>query len=195
MFEIREMLLDHQWVGIDISPTAMEIMRRRIMLQTSGRVTPTIVGAPSTPADLKKLSPFEFQNWVINALNGSHSSRKVGDMGIDGYSFFTKDPIQVKQSERVGRPVVDTFQTAIRRNKSDTGYLVAFSFTKGAVEEAARAKKEGLQIRLVRVAELLLLLKRPGDRRLDIGPQPANLLELPLPPTRKRKDLPTAEES
>lgn len=39
-----------------------------------------------------------------------------------------------------------------------------------------------------------LIFLRPGDRRLDVGPQPANLLELPLPPTRKRKDLPTAEE-
>lgn len=50
--------------------------------------------------------PVESQNWVVDAMNGSHAPRKVGDMGIDGFSFPTPDPIQVKQSDRVGRPVI-----------------------------------------------------------------------------------------
>lgn len=183
--------LDRRWIGIDISATALGIMKRR-MLKLG--VDPAIVNAPETKADLKELSPFEFQNWVIDAMNGSHSPRKVGDMGIDGFSFLTRDPIQVKQSERVGRPVIDAFQTALRRHGSDTGYVVGFSFSRGAVEEVARARSEGLAINLIRVSELLLLLKRPGDRRVDIGPQPQNVQELPLGPTRKPNDLPTAEE-
>lgn len=183
--------LRREWVGLDISPTAIQIMRRRLLKLG---VDPVIVNAPETKADLMRLSPFEFQNWVIDVMNGSHSPKKVGDMGIDGFSFLTKDPIQVKQSERVGRPVIDAFQTAIRRHGSDTGYVVAFSFSKGAVEEAARSKREGIAINLVRVSELLLLLKRPGDRRSSVGPQPENVEQLPLGPTRKPKDLPTAEE-
>lgn len=183
--------LSREWAGIDISPTAIQIMKRRLLKLG---VDPAIVNAPETKADLKELSPFEFQNWVIDAMNGAHSPRKVGDMGIDGFSFLTRDPIQVKQSERVGRPVMDAFQTALRRHGSDTGYVVAFSFSRGAVEEAARAKKDGLNINLVRVSELLVSLKRPGDRRVDIGPQPENVKELPIGPTRKPKDLPTAEE-
>lgn len=183
--------LGRRWVGIDISPTAIEIMKRRLFKLG---VTPIIENAPESLGDLRALKPFEFQNWVINAMNGSHSPRKVGDMGIDGFSFLTRDPIQVKQSERVGRPTLDSFETAMRRNRSDTGYIVAFSFSRGAVEEAARVRHEGVNIRLVKVAELLLLLKRPGDRRVDIGPQPASVLELPLPPTRRAEDLPTAEE-
>src|SRR3954453_12614487 len=93
-------------------------------------------------------------------MNGTHSLRKVHDMGIDGFSFFTKDPIQVKQSEHVGRNVVDNFETAMRRGKYDTGYVIAFSFTKGAVEEVARARADGLSIKLVRVKEVLLLVRR-----------------------------------
>ena len=183
--------LSREWIGIDISATALGIMRRRMLKLGAD---PVIVNAPETVGDLRQLSPFEFQNWAIDAMSGSHAPRKVGDMGIDGFSFLTRDPIQVKQSDRVGRPTIDSFQTAVRRHGSDTGYVVAFSFSRGAVEEAARAKQEGLSIKLVRVSELLILMKRPGDRRVDAGPQPANIRELPILEARKRADLPTAEE-
>jgi restriction endonuclease len=77
-------------------------------------------------------------------------------MGIDGYSFFLHDPIQVKRSERVGRNIVDNFEMAVSRADKDRSYIVAFSFTRGAYEEAARAKaKSPLNISLVTVQELL----------------------------------------
>lgn len=41
-------------------------------------------------------------------------------------------PIQVKQSENVGRNVIDNFETAMQRIKKDKGYIIAFSFGKGA---------------------------------------------------------------
>lgn len=182
--------LRRQWVGIDISPTAMEIMRRR--LWNAARVTPAIVNMPGTEASLKTLKPFEFQNWVINAVNGTHSPRRTGDMGIDGYWWFTKEPVQVKQSEHVGRNVVDNFETAIRREGHDSGYIVAFSFTRGAAEEVARARTDGLTIRLVRIKEVLLMVRRNQIAK-SIGPQPEGDI-IPLPPMRKPKDLPSAEE-
>ena len=51
--------------------------------------------------------------------------------------------------------MVDNFETALKRAKYAKGYIVAFSFGKGAYEEAARVKKEGLDIKLIRVSELL----------------------------------------
>ena len=39
--------------------------------------------------------------------------------------------------------------------KKDKGYIIAFSFSKGAYEEAARIKKEGLFIDLLAVDKLL----------------------------------------
>jgi hypothetical protein len=74
--------LDREWIGIDISPTAMEIMRRR--LWNESRYVPTIVNMPSDEEALRALKPFEFQNWVINTMNGTHSPRKSRDGGIDG---------------------------------------------------------------------------------------------------------------
>jgi hypothetical protein len=76
---------------------------------------------PTTPEELKLLKPLEFQNWIIERVLGSHQVRKSGDLGIDGFSFFEKLPIQVKQSERVGRNVVDNFETAIQRHGSHKG--------------------------------------------------------------------------
>jgi len=77
-------------------------------------------------------------------------------MGIDGYSFLENAPIQVKQSDRVGRSEIDKFETAVERDGDNKGYVVAFSFTKGAYEEAARAKRDrGLEIVLVTVGDVV----------------------------------------
>jgi SAM-dependent methyltransferase len=131
--------MGRRWIGIDISPTAVNLMKRRLERATKRRCTPKIIGLPVTADELRKLKPFEFQNWVIQKFWGTHSPRKSGDMGIDGYSFMVNDPIQVKQSDHVGRNVVDNFETAVRRAGKDKGYVVAFSFTRGAYEEVARA--------------------------------------------------------
>jgi DNA modification methylase len=183
--------LQRQWIGIDISPTAINIMKRRLWNQS--RRVPIVVDAPETVEALKQLKPFEFQNWIIDAVNGRHSPKHSGDMGIDGFWFFTNDPIQVKQSEHVGRNVIDNFETAMRRNGADTGYVMAFSFTKGAVEEVARAKADGLRIRLIKVSEVLIRMNRPGSGLEQLGPQPEGDV-LPMPPMRKPSELPSAEE-
>lgn len=150
-----------QWIGFDISPTAVRVMRRR--LQRQG-FYPEVYGLPETEDDLRELKHFEFQNWIIDVLHGTHAARKSGDMGIDGYSFFERLPIQVKQQDKVGRETVDLFETAIRRDGKDRGYIVAFSFGRGAYQEVARVKSEGLNIALVTVATLL---NNPDDKPLD----------------------------
>lgn len=181
-----------RWIGIDISTTAMEVMRRRLL---KIGCQPAIANSPDSLPALKELRPFEFQNWVINAVNGTHSPRRVHDMGIDGYWFFTNDPIQVKQSEHVGRNVVDNFETALRRSHNQAGYIVAFSFSRGAVEETARVRsEEGLNVKLLKVSEILLHVKGALDFSKKVGPQPATIEELPLPPVRRPSDKPTAEE-
>jgi len=52
----------------------------------------------------------------------------------------SNDPIQVKQKQ-AGRPDVDNFQTAIERVGHSRGWLVAFGFSKDAIEEIARVKR------------------------------------------------------
>lgn len=118
-------------------------------------------------------------------------------MGVDGYTFFNRDPIQVKRSDKVGRPVIDGFQTAMAREATDRGVVVAFSFSKDAHEEVARAKAEqGLEIQLLTVRELL---RGRGDLRTpDLGEmfpeRRMSFLDLPLPKVRSKRQRPKPEE-
>lgn len=152
--------LGRKWIGIDISPTAISLVEKRLVkLGAIKSKDFDIIGMPTTITELKALEPFEFQNWIINEMRARQSRKLVADMGIDGYydkTIFT-DPagIQVKQSEKIGRNVVDNFETALRRAKYEKGFIVAFNFTKGAHEEAARVKRKGLEIKLIRVEDLL----------------------------------------
>ncbi len=180
--------LGRQWIGVDISPTALNIMRDR-MSRIMSLDDIEFIGLDETEEALRGYKPFEFQNWVIRQFVGTHSARKSGDMGIDGYSFMEANPIQVKRSDKVGRNVIDNFETAMRRGRHGVGYIVAFSFTRNAVEEVARARwKDGLEIRLITVANLL------QSKLPDRIPELAQVKTLPIrtgPPPEAR---PTAEE-
>ena len=184
--------LNRQWIGIDISPTAVNIMKARVQ-KLGGREHPTevrVYGMPTGEAELRELRPFEFQNWVIQRVDGTHSPKKTGDMGIDGFSFLEHAPIQVKRSDRVGRNVVDNFETAVERHGAKSGYIVAFSFTRGAHEEVARAKAaKGLELELVTVKDLLL-----GTSELVAPVLNRSVVDLPLPPARPKGARPTAEQ-
>jgi DNA modification methylase len=156
--------LGRQWIGVDISPTAVRVMRRRLNRQKSFDFR--VDGLPETEDALWKLAPLEFQNWVIDVLHGTHAPPAKDALGVDGYSFLERLPIQVKQKKKVDRTVVDAFQAAMRREKKHKGYIVAFSFTKRAHAEAARVKSDGLEIGLVKVATLL---DNPPERPLRPG--------------------------
>jgi len=155
--------LGRKWVGIDISPTAIKIMQKRLKkdLRMVEGVNYEVIGMPTTVEEVRKLEPFEFQNWVvIDKMRANLSRKKVGDMGLDGYypkSILTEEAgIQVKQSDNVGRNVVDNFETALKRAGYKKGYIVAFSFSKGAYEEVARIKNKGeLEIKLITIKDLL----------------------------------------
>jgi hypothetical protein len=147
-----------QWIGIDVSPTSCNLMEKRMR---SLYASLSVMGMPMIEKDLRNLPPFEFQNWVIKRLYGRVSTKKTSDMGVDGYTFEGY-PVQVKQSDDIGRNVVDNFETAIRRRNSKKGVIVAFSFGKGAYEEVARAKlHDSIEIQAISVSELL---KNKDDR-------------------------------
>ena len=159
--------LGRYWIGVDISPSAIALIKNRLASIGVSEKDIDIIGMPQRVDDLKGFKPYEFQYWAINEMHATPSPRKSGDMGIDGFSFLEHHPIQVKQSEGIGRNVIDNFETAIKRyyktqTKEMKGYIVAFSFGKGAYEEVARVKKEGLEIKLVTVQDIL-------DRKFSVS--------------------------
>lgn len=143
--------LQRRWIGIDISLRATNVMSDRM-----GKLGAnfSVENGIETVRDLRDLGPIEFQDFIIERVYGTQNERKTGDMGIDGYSFLEKLPIQIKKRDRVGRNTVDNFETAIRRAGASKGYIMAFSFTKDAHAEAARVRAEGLEIALIDVGSL-----------------------------------------
>ncbi len=168
--------LRRRWIGIDVSPTACRVMSERLEKRlglAEGRDF-RVRDMPKTETDLRRMPHFEFQNWAVIALGGIPSRVKSGDFGIDGKLYVadiakerkagrdlfgdidTWFPIQVKQVDKAGRPDIDSFQTAMRRDRRARGYFVAFGFSRDALREIRRAnEQDGLDIVPITVRDIL----------------------------------------
>jgi len=47
-------------------------------------------------------------------------------MESDGFTFMEHHPIQVKQTDHVGRPVIDNFAGVLQRQREKRGMVIAF---------------------------------------------------------------------
>jgi hypothetical protein len=127
---------------------------------------------PWTEEKLRKLPPFEFENWAVIALGGIPNATQVGDMGIDGRiypvsavpkkvagEFDFMDawyPIQVKQKDKVGRPDVDAFEAVMMREDRAKGFFVSFDYSQDALSEIqAFFTRTGKTIIALTVADIL----------------------------------------
>jgi len=176
--------LGRQWIGIDISPTACRVMAKRLRdvchvredenLWRAGRGF-VVRDLPWSEDQLRKIPPFEFENWAVIALGGVPNKTQVGDHGIDGRIYPISSlprksgeavgelafmdvwyPIQVKQKDKVGRPDIDSFEAALQREKRTTGFFVAFDYSSDAMTEiGAFFKRTGIMIRALTVKDIL----------------------------------------
>lgn len=78
--------LNRRWIGIDISPFAIDVIRRQ-------RLSPLGIDAElrGIPTDMDgarimaRERPFEFEKWAVSRIPGlAPNQRQVGDRGIDG---------------------------------------------------------------------------------------------------------------
>jgi DNA modification methylase len=159
--------LERKFIGIDISPNAVRLMASRLQ-ERHGLVLGEDFHIQAQHAlgiaRLKQLNGHEFAEWACKRLGGHANEVKVGDKGIDGWNR-AGDPIQSKASERIGRNVVDNFETALRRFYRDLdetppqpwkGTIIAFSFGPGAERERVRTNETGeLEITFVEAKDLL----------------------------------------
>ena len=168
--------LKRKWIGIDISPTACRVMAQRLWddFHLNEGKDFQLINMLRNEKQLREIPPFEFENWAVIALGGIPNRAKVGDFGIDGKLYpierkkeksdeqglfgdiDTYYPIQVKQKDKAGRPDMDAFETAMRRDKRRKGYFISFDFTEDAMREIKRLDKEGeIEIIPITVKELL----------------------------------------
>jgi DNA modification methylase len=171
-----------QWIGIDISPTACRVISKRLRDWCKLREDENLWGSgrgfvvrdlPKTEDQLRRLPPFEFENWAVIALNGITNHSQVGDMGIDGRIYVPSPlkkgparetdslfgnwyPIQVKQKDKTGRPDIDQFEAAMLREDRSKGYFVSFGFTSDALKERDGFwRRTGKRIIPLAVSEIL----------------------------------------
>jgi hypothetical protein len=165
--------LNRQWVGIDQSAMAVKVTELRLQKQMDLFTAPYTVQLHKYDYDtLRYKDAFQFENWIVQQFGGTPNTKQRGDMGLDGKAADGA-PIQVKRSDTIGRNVIDNFIAAVQRfdktlleknvaAKKPIGYIIAFSFGKGAIEEVARLKnKEDRIIKLVTVEEIVPIAVKP----------------------------------
>lgn len=147
---------NRHFVGIDVSHTACRLMQNRLK-ELSGKNI-RIIGSPFIGEETRKLNHFDFQNLIIRYLGG-RLNVKTGDMGIDGWDL-DGIPIQIKQSDKVGRQIIDQFSSALRRyyaqlgnkDKKKEGLLICYSVTSGVWDERERLEQqENIYIKIITI--------------------------------------------
>ncbi len=163
---------NRRWIGIDQSVQAVKVTEFRLNLQQDLFSKPFIVQLHKYDYDtLRYKDAFEFESWIVTQFGGTSNTKQRGDLGLDGK---TKDntPIQVKRSDNIGRNTIDNFLSAVQRydkalyekNKAANkpiGFIIAFSFGKGGIQEVARLKNQGEIIELVKVEDIVPISKKP----------------------------------
>ncbi|MGA2611073.1 MAG: DNA methyltransferase [Terriglobia bacterium] len=96
--------LKRQWIGIDITYLAINLVQRRLRDSFAEQLSPyEIIGAPTdlkSAEALKEISPHQFEWWAVDLVNArpAKDHKKGADTGIDGYiNFFDDKSGQAKQ--------------------------------------------------------------------------------------------------
>ncbi|WP_062429230.1 site-specific DNA-methyltransferase [Treponema endosymbiont of Eucomonympha sp.] len=172
--------LGRRWLGIDQSPQAVKVTEYRLNRQQNPQGQGDLFAAPFTVElhkydydTLRYENAFEFESFMVRQFGGVPNAKQRNDLGIDG-KMPDGTPIQVKRSDGIGVNVLKNFWASLQqydkalfeKNKQAgtvAGYIIAFSFGKGAVEEAARLKNaENIIIRLVKVEDIVPVAQKPA---------------------------------
>lgn len=144
--------LDRNFIGIDVAPKAVELMRWRVREKCG--VEPAVHGLPydyesavalARPerGDLHRASR-DFERWAVERIPGAQSNvKQVSDQGLDGMARVDVPGatarnrptfgFQVKSGTNVGRPDADAFRGALDSQGCDAGLMI--------VLEQARARR------------------------------------------------------
>ena len=154
-----EMLSSRNWVGIDITPIAINVIAKRLKENFDLKVGTDfeIRGLPADFAGAKKLAAqkdkYDFEWWAVSLLNcqPSNDSKKGADGGFDGFAWFDlvrlndrkgKMIVEVKSS-KAGRRELDIFSEAMKRQKADLGVFIGLENKNLSSELATHAAAAG----------------------------------------------------
>lgn len=157
--------LGRKFIGIDQSVRAIAVSNARLEKQTDLLIN-DIYEVRTKAYDYNKLrnmDPFKFESLMVELFGGIPNAKKRGDGGKDGVKKIDGEtfPIQVKQMDNVGQPLIQNFIGHLLQNKQKKGFFIAFDFTKTAYECVAEVKQSsGIEIELVKVESFIPLVRK-----------------------------------
>jgi DNA modification methylase len=194
--------LKRQWIGIDITHLAINLMKRRLHDTFGEQVAFSVIGEPTSVSDAEELAgedKFQFEWWALGLVDARPAEGKKGsDKGIDGRIYFHDEPdggqtkqiiFQVK-SGHTGVAQVRDLRGVIEREKAAIGVLIAMEEPSQPMRaEAADAgfyhspgwNKDFPRIQLLTIAELL------DGRKIDRPPHSVTFKAAPKARSRDGK--------
>jgi hypothetical protein len=143
--------LGRQWVGIDITHLAINLIKHRLMDSYGDTVTFAVVGEPTdaaSAADLAASDPYQFQWWALGLVGARPVEQKKGaDHGVDGRLYFheqtgaeTKQVVFSVKAGGTGVNHVRDLRGVIERENAALGVLITMQDpTRPMRQEAAEA--------------------------------------------------------
>jgi SAM-dependent methyltransferase len=85
--------LERQWIGIDITYIAVDLITKRLRHNYGDNIIETfqVNGIPRDLASASALfaqSAFDFERWAVSLIGAEPNQKQVGDKGIDGVARF-----------------------------------------------------------------------------------------------------------
>jgi len=154
--------LNRNWVGIDITALAINLVKHR--LRDACKLGNKQINVDGLPTDLTgakelfKKDPFEFEYWALDLVNAmpaqskSKENMRGADQGIDGIIRFHKDKLNGKseygkavvqvKGGGVQRNQIATLKGDVEREKAEAGIFITLEKpTKPMLREAVDAGK------------------------------------------------------
>ncbi|WP_286212734.1 DNA methyltransferase [Mycolicibacterium mageritense] len=140
--------LSRNWIGIDITYLAVDVIAKRLRHTFGDAVFDTIKvdGIPKDLGGARALfdrSPLEFETWAVTMVNAEPNRRQVGDKGVDGIARFPlggrgqigKLVVSVKGGKTINPAMVRELSGAMDARKAQMGVLITMaSATRGVTD-------------------------------------------------------------
>lgn len=127
--------LNRQWIGIDITHLAINLMKHRLQDAFGEDLKYDVIGEPVSLSGAEKLAkedPYQFQWWALGLVGARPADEKKGaDAGIDGRIYFhdnvTGETKQVIISVKAGKPHLSHLRDlrgVVDRENAEIGVLI-----------------------------------------------------------------------
>ncbi len=200
--------LNRQWIGIDVTHLAINLVRNR--LQEAFNISVEVEGEPKDLEGARNLSQgdrFQFQWWALSLIDArplNDEKKKGADRGIDGVIYNSKSKtehfyglVQVKSGHVKSGDIRD-FRGTLEREKADYGIFISLEPpTQNMKDEAFEAGYTDIinvfsehipKIQIITIKELL-------DGKKPIIPSKSVSFEAAERETKKREETKDKQRS